>query len=79
MRASKSTSRVTDRWLEKISADSKAMKYVKTKAEELKEKQPDLDEGRAFSLAWSIYCKHKQSEIPDTENHCKREPSGYLT
>ena len=73
-----SAPKVASRWFEKVSADSKAMKYVKNKAEELKDKQPGLDKAQAFALAWSIYCKYKQSEIPDTENHCKREPSGYL-
>tara|TARA_B100001094_G_scaffold311924_1_gene348043 strand:+ start:571 stop:810 length:240 start_codon:yes stop_codon:yes gene_type:complete len=78
MKISKAAHRVADRWFQKTSADSKAMKYVKNKAEELKEKQPGLDKGEAFALAWSIYCKHKQGEIPDTENHCKRDPSEYL-
>ena len=72
------SSRVTDRWLQKISADSKAMKYVKNKAEELKKKQPNLDKSQAYALAWSIYCKYKQEEIPDSESHCKREPAGYF-
>jgi len=59
-----------------LAKDSKAQEYVKDKAEELKEK--GYDDDKAFAVAWSIYCKYKSKDIPDSEGHCKKSPSEYF-
>ena len=70
-----------DRWATKVAVlhlakDSKAQEYVKEKAEELKEK--GYEDDKAFAVAWSIYCKYKSKEIPDSEGHCQKSPSEYF-
>lgn len=48
---------------------------VERYVEETKEKNPDYDEGQAWAVAWSRYCKYKN---PGSE-HCQRDPSDYFT
>jgi hypothetical protein len=49
-------------------------KYVHDKVEEIMEKQKEKDEGKAWAVAWSIYCKYKKPGSP----HCQKEPSEYF-
>ncbi len=37
-------------------------------------KDSGMDEGQAWAIAWSRYCKYKEPGSP----HCHREPSGYF-
>ena len=43
--------------------------YVHDKVEEIMEKQKEKDEGKAWAVAWSIYCKYKKPGSP----HCKKK------
>lgn len=49
-------------------------KYVSDKAEEIKSKQKTEDEGKAFAVAWSIYCKYKDP----SSRHCKKDADEYF-
>lgn len=51
-------------------------KYVKCRAETLKEK--GQDEGAAFGTAWGIACKHKRNDLEGADEACTMPPSGYL-
>lgn len=46
--------------------------YVHDKVEEIMEKEED--EGKAWAVAWSIYCKYKKPNSP----HCKKEKDEYF-
>ena len=48
--------------------------YVHDKVEEIMEKQKEKDEGQAWAVAWSIYCKYKKPNSP----HCKKEKDEYF-
>ena len=48
--------------------------YVNDKVEEIMEKQKEKDEGKAWAVAWSIYCKYKKPGSP----HCKKETDDYF-
>lgn len=48
--------------------------YVHDKVEEIMGNQKEKDEGKAWAVAWSIYCKYKKPGSP----HCKKEPSDYF-
>jgi hypothetical protein len=49
-------------------------KYVHDKVEEIMEKQKEKDEGKAWAVAWSIYCRYKKPGSP----HCKKETGDYF-
>ena len=51
-------------------------KYVKCRAEKLKEN--GADEGAAFGTAWGIACKHKRDVLDPKNEVCTMPPSGYL-
>jgi hypothetical protein len=48
--------------------------YVSKKVEEIKEKQKEEDEGKAWAVAWSIYCKYKDPK----SKHCKKTKDEYF-
>lgn len=48
--------------------------YVHDKVEEIMEKQKEKDEGKAWAVAWSIYCKYKKPGSP----HCKKKKDDYF-
>ena len=51
-------------------------KYVKCRAEKLKE--DGADDSAAFGTAWSIACKHKRDVLDPKNEVCSMPPSGYL-
>jgi hypothetical protein len=56
-------------------ADKKDVpKYVSDKAEEIKANQKEEDIGKAYAVAWSIYCKYKEPGSP----HCTKKPDEYF-
>lgn len=62
--------------LQRQSADERDIpKYVQDKAEYFEEEK-GYDPAKAFSVAWSIYCKYKAK---GGDEHCTRSPSEYLT
>ncbi len=48
--------------------------YVHDKVEEIMGNQKEKDEGKAWAVAWSIYCKYKKPGSP----HCKKESDDYF-
>lgn len=48
----------------------KVEKYV----QQVKEQNPDYDEGQVWATAWSIYCKHVNNGSP----HCQKQPGEYF-
>lgn len=48
--------------------------YVHDKVEEIMANQKEKDEGKAWAVAWSIYCKYKK---PGASN-CKKEKGDYF-
>ena len=62
--------------LKRQSADDRDIpKYVQDKAVFFEEEK-GYDPAKAFSVAWSIYCKYKAK---GGDKHCTRSPSEYLT
>lgn len=71
--------RVANRYLyakDECSGIKDIHKYVKCRAEKLKE--DGADEGAAFGTAWSIACKHKRDVLDPKNEVCTMPPSGYL-
>lgn len=66
--------RNAERTSDKKDRNENVPKYVHDKVEEIMEKQKEKDEGKAWAVAWSIYCKYKKPGSP----HCKKEPSDYF-
>ncbi len=48
--------------------------YVYDKVEEIMAKQKEKDEGKAWAVAWSIWCKYKNP----SSTHCKKEKGDYF-
>ena len=48
--------------------------YVHDKVEEIMANQKEKDEGKAWAVAWSIWCKYKKPNSP----HCQKETSDYF-
>jgi hypothetical protein len=48
--------------------------YVHDKVEEIMKGQKEKDEGKAWAVAWSIYCKYKKPGA----SSCKKETSDYF-
>lgn len=49
-------------------------KDVERYVREAKEADPGIDEGKAWAIAWSRFCKYKSPG----DDHCKQGPEGYF-
>lgn len=66
--------RHADRLAEKKERNKNVPAYVHDKVEEIMDNQKEKDEGKAWAVAWSIYCKYKKPNSP----HCQKETDDYF-
>ena len=66
--------RHAERFSDKKEKNENIPKYVHDKVEEIIDDQKEKDEGKAWAVAWSIYCKYKKPGSP----HCKKEKDEYF-